>query len=142
MRDLKVYRWLCGVLLFICFGQFLYSYLSSKKTLEPTRVISTTPVGEDGAIYEVLYDSGGATVPLVYRYYLMRRQNSMGEVLDKVKVRSPFLVTKSTAAVRDVLRERVTLKVRDTIYDYHNVSFYKVDDEIKIIKFDLDSKMP
>ena len=66
----------------------------------------------------------------------------MDEVLDQVKRESPFLVTKSTAAVRDVLRERVKLKVMDTIYDYHNVSFYKVDGEIKIIKFDLDSKMP
>ena len=142
MQNRKGYRWLCGILLIICLGQFLYIYVSSKKTLEPTRVISTTSVGDNGAIYEVLFDSGGATTPFVYRYYLMRRQNSMDEVLEEVKVGNPFLVTKSTAAVRDVLRGRVKLKVMDTIYDYHNVSFYKVDGEIKIIKFDLDSKMP
>ena len=142
MQSLKACKWLCGGLICICLAQALYIYLASEKVIQPTRVISSVNVDEGGAIYEVLYDSGGATVPFIYRYYLLARQSNMGEVLERMKMTRPFLVTKSTAAVQSVMQDRVKLIVTDTIYDYNNIAFYKVNGKIKIIKFDLDSKMP
>lgn len=142
MQNQKARKWICGVSIILCIGQALYICMSFEALPEPTRVVSINNVGEKGAVYEVLYDSGGATVPFVYRYYLVERQGTTEEVLEKLKNKTPFLVTKSTAAVRNVMRDRVKLEVADTIYDYSNTAFYKVNGEIKIIKFDLDSTMP
>ncbi|OZY42269.1 hypothetical protein CJF43_07625 [Pseudomonas fragi] len=64
------------------------------------------------------------------------------EALQKVKKIAPFLVTKSSAAVREVLDDRVKLKVEGVIYEFHNMSLFKVDGEINIVKFDLDSTAP
>lgn len=142
MQNQKVHKWLNWVLISICVGQALYIYISFETLSEPARIVSINNIDEKGAVYEVLYDSGGATVPLIYRYYLMERQDTAEDILDKVKSKRPFLVTKSTAAVQKTLKNRVKLKVIDTIYEYRNTAFYKVNGEIKIIKFDLDSTMP
>ncbi|NNA69794.1 hypothetical protein [Pseudomonas gessardii] len=104
--------------------------------------MSTTNVGEGGAIYEVLYNSGGATVPYIYRYFLMPLQSSDEDALQKSKENSPFLVTKSPQAVREVLNGKVRLKTESTIYEFRNVSIFKVDGEIHIVSFDLDSTGP
>ena len=109
---------------------------------DPVKITSVTNVGHGGAIYEVLYDSGGATVPLVYRCFLMNLQSGDEEALQKAKKTAPFLVTKSSAAVREVLDDRVKLKVDGVIYGFHNISLFKVDGEINIVKFDLDSTAP
>ncbi|WP_179292418.1 hypothetical protein [Pseudomonas fragi] len=108
----------------------------------PVKITSVTNVGHGGAIYEVLYDSGGATVPVVYRYFLMNLQPGDEEALQEAKKTAPFLVTKSSAAVREVLDDRVKLKVDGVIYGFHNISLFKVDGEINIVKFDLDSTAP
>ena len=109
---------------------------------DPVKVTSVTNVGQGGAIYEISYDSGGATVPIVYRYFLMDLQPGDEEALQKTKKSVPFLVTKSSAAVREVLDGRVKLKVDGVIYEFHNISLFKVGGEINIVKFDLDSTAP
>jgi len=120
----------------------LYIYISSPSRPDPEKIMSTTNVGEGGAIYEVLYNSGGATVPYIYRYFLMPLQSSDEDALQKSKENSPFLVTKSPQAVREVLNGKVRLKTESTIYEFRNVSIFKVDGEIHIVSFDLDSTGP
>ena len=129
-------------MLFVCLVQALYIYMSAPGRPDPVKINSVTNVGQGGAVYEVLYDSGGATVPIVYRYFLMSLQPGDEEALKKVKKNAPFLVTKSSAAVREVLDDRVKLKVDGVIYEFHNMSLFKVDGEINIVKFDLDSTAP
>lgn len=141
MQNRKGTKWAVLALLVICFGQGLYIYMSAPSRPEPTRVVSVTKVGHGGAIYEVLYDSGGATVPLIYRYFLMGIQSSDKDALLISKKSEPFLVTKSTHAVREVSGDKVKLKTDKTIYDFHNTSLFKVDGEINIVTFDLDSNL-
>jgi hypothetical protein len=127
------------ILLIICIGQGVYIYFSEPSRPPPTKVVSVTNVGEGGAIYEILYDSGGATVPLIYRYFLMDIQANDQEALEKSTEREPFLVTKSPNAVRKVIGDSVKLKTSETIYDFHNVSIYKNNGKINIVTFDLVS---
>ncbi|MEJ3646696.1 hypothetical protein WDZ55_14910 [Pseudomonas bubulae] len=72
----------------------------------------------------------------------MNLQPGDEEALQKAKKTAPFLVTKSSAAVREVLDDRVKLKVDGVIYEFHNISLFKVDGEINVVKFDLDSTAP
>lgn len=142
MRSRRGIKWVVWSLLFVCLGQALYIYISAPGRPDPVKITSVTNVGQGGAIYEVLYDSGGATVPIVYRYFLMDLQPGDEDALQKSKKTAPFLVTKSSAAVREVLDDRVKLKVDGVIYEFHNMSLFKVDGEINIVKFDLDSTAP
>ena len=140
MRSRRGIKWIVWGVLIVCLGQALYIYVPGRP--DPVKIVSVTNVGQGGAIYEVLYDSGGATVPIVYRYFLMSFQPRDEEALQKTKKAAPFLVTKSSAAVREVLDDRVKLKVDGVIYEFHNISMFKNNGEINIVKFDLDSTAP
>lgn len=132
----------CLILSAACIMQAIYIYIKSPATPEPSEIISVTPVDSTGAIYEVLYNSGGATVPFIYRYFLMEKINDPIEALNKIKSSHPFLVTKSPDAVRTVLPGRVKLETLDTIYEYRNSAYYKTNGELKGVKLDLISDMP
>lgn len=142
MQSRKGTKWRVWGLLVICLGQALYIYVSAPSRPEPTSVVSVTKVGEGGAIYEISYDSGGATVPYIYRYFLMDLQRTDEDALEKSKKTTPFLVTKGTEAVRGVSGDRVKLKCEETIYDFHNTAYFKVDGELNVVKFDLESTVP
>lgn len=142
MQNRKGIKWAALALLVISFGQGLYIYMSTPNRPDPTKVVSITKTGNGGAIYEILYDAGGATVPLIYRYFLMGVQTSDENALLNSKKSEPFLVTRSTKAVREIIGDRVKLKTDNTIYNFHNTSLFKVDDEINIVTFDLDSTAP
>lgn len=142
MQNRKAINWQAWLLLVICLGQALYIYISSPSRPEPSKIVSVNKVGEGGAIYEVLYDSGGATVPFIYRYFLMEVQPSDEEALNKTRKATPFLVTQSTHAVREVVGIKVKLNSDETIYDFHNTAYFKVDGELNIVKFDLEATIP
>lgn len=138
-KGIKGYVWL---LLVVCIGQALYIYASSPSRPDPARVVSVTPVGGGGAIYEVLYDSGGATVPFIYRYFLMDLQASHTAALEKTRSASPFLVTQGTQAVREVVGSHVKLKTDELIYDFRNTAYFKINGELNIVKFNLEATLP
>lgn len=142
MQNRKGIKWWVWMLIVVCLGQALYIYISAPSRPEPTEVVTVTKVGNGGAVYEILYNTGGATVPLIYRYFLMSVQPNDEEALSTSKKSTPFLVTKSTQAVRETQGDRVKLKTDKTIYDFHNTSIFKVNGEINIITFDLDSTAP
>lgn len=142
MQNLKAIKWAFWALMVICSGQMLYIYASSPRRPDPDRIVSVTPVGEGGAIYEVLYDSGGATVPYVYRYFVMELQSSDEAALQKTKKTTPFLVTQSTGAVRGVVGITVRLHTNETIYDFHNTAYFKSHEDLNIVKFYLDATPP
>ncbi|AIR89685.1 hypothetical protein LK03_10460 [Pseudomonas cremoricolorata] len=129
-------------LLVICLGQALWVFLSWSWRPDPSMVLSATPVGEGGAIYEVLYDSGGATGSYVYRYFVMERQPSEAALFEKTRKAKPFLVTKMPGAVREVVGTSVKLRTRDTLYDFHNVASFKVGGQLTIVRFYLDATRP
>ena len=77
-----------------------------------------------------------------YRYFLMEVQPSDEAVLEKSKKMEPFLVTKSGNAVREVSGDKVKLKTNNTIYKFVNISIFKLNGEIQIVRFELDATVP
>jgi len=142
MRDQKFIKWGACVLFIICLGQALYIYFTAPFKPDPVHVVSVTEIAGGGAIYEILYDSGGATVPIIYRYFLMAVQPSEDDALKESMKTAPFLVTQSTEAVRGVSDGRVKLITEDRLYEFHNIGYFKVDGELNVIKFDLTSTIP
>ncbi|MDD1943783.1 hypothetical protein [Pseudomonas carnis] len=142
MQNKKVIKWLVWMLLLVCLMQALYIFASSPFRPDPSKVISVTKVAEGGAIYEVLYDSGGATNGDIYRYFLMEIQPSEEVALEKTKNSTPFLVAKSDNAVKKVMGDRVKLKTNDTVYEFHSISLFKIKGEIQTVGFDLDATIP
>ncbi|MDZ5605174.1 hypothetical protein SJI00_20595 [Pseudomonas sp. RP23018S] len=142
MQNPKVIKWVLWLLLVFCVGQALFIALSGPWRPAPERVVSVTPVDEGGAIYEVLYDSGGATVPFVYRYFLMEFQSTDDAVLKKTVNATPFLVTQSSGAVQEVSGSSVKLRTRGVIYEFHNRGYFKLNGQMKLVVFGLDAALP
>ncbi|WHS62387.1 hypothetical protein [Pseudomonas sp. G2-4] len=142
MQKPRASRWFSFTISTLCVAQAIYIYMTAPASPEPTEIISVIPVNSTGAIYEVLYNSGGATVPIVYRYFLMKRDDNHTEALNKIKSAHPFLVTKSSGAVREILPGRVKLRTLDMIYEYRNTAYYETNGEWKRVKLDLTSDMP
>lgn len=142
MRNLRVINWAVWGLLVICLVQAIYIFIPSPFRPNPSKIVSVTKVIEGGAVYEVLYGSGGATVADTYRYFLMEVQPSDEAALDKSKEIGPFLVTKSANAVREVLGDKVKLKTNNTVYEFHSNSIFKINGEIQMVRFELDSTTP
>lgn len=138
----KAYKWGFLILLMVCVAQAAYIFFSGPVSLEPSRIISVTSVDTAGAVYEVLYDSGGATVPFVYRYFIIEKTDDSAAALNKIKSSTPFLVTRSSGAVRAALPGRVKLRTLDVVYEYRNIAYYEVDGEWKRVKLDLTSDIP
>ncbi|NLU02086.1 MAG: hypothetical protein GXW88_15850 [Pseudomonas lundensis] len=72
----------------------------------------------------------------------MEVQPSDEAALDKSKEIGPFLVTKSANAVREVLGDKVKLKTNNTVYEFHSNSIFKINGEIQMVRFELDSTTP
>lgn len=142
MQNQRAIKWAFWGLLVICLVQALYIFISSPSRPDPSKVVSATNVSGGGAVYEVLYDSGGATVADTYRYFLMEVQPNDEAVLETSKKMGPFLVTKSGNAVREVTGDKVKLKTNDTVYKFHSVSIFKLNGEIQIVRFELDATAP
>ncbi|WP_124410028.1 hypothetical protein [Pseudomonas sp. R4-34-07] len=142
MQNQRVIKWLVWGLLLVCLAQALYIFVSWPFRPDPSKVISVTKVAEGGAIYEVLYESGGATNGDVYRYFLMEIQPSEEIALERTRNSTPFLVTKSENAVKNIVGDRVKLKTNDTVYEFHSISLFKIKGEIQTVGFDLDAALP
>lgn len=138
MLNPKVFKWFFGALLLVCVG-VVFSLMSGPNMPVPVRVISVTPLEDGVAVYEVLYDPGGATVPFVYQYFLLRQQENSEAVLEEVKLSEPFLVTASSGVVRDFSEGNLNLKVKGAVYKFKSAAQYSSHGETKSIRFVLDS---
>ncbi len=120
----------------------MYIYASTHTLPDPDQIISVSRVGENGAIYEIRYSGGGATVPHVYRYFVMEVQPSNEAALQRSKDSVPFLVTRSTGAVHEIAEQSVKLRTLNKIYEFHNMAYYKAGGHLNEVRFELDARMP
>jgi len=142
MLKLKTFKRTAHILLIICIIQSIYIYIQSPASPEPSEIASIIPIDSTGAVYEVLYNSGGATVPFIYRYFIMEKTSNPSEALNKIKSSHPFLVTKESGAVQGTSPGRVKLRTIGMIYYFSNTADYKTNGELKRVKLDLISDMP
>lgn len=142
MLNQKVFKVALVILSIACILQAFYIFLTTPNPPEPTEIISVTPLDTQIAVYEVLYDSGGATVPFIYRYFILERNIDDSEILNRIKSSSPFLVTKSSSAVQETSPDRVKLKTTDAVYEYRNIAYPKINGELKIVTLELIAEPP
>lgn len=69
-------RWLIGGLFVLTLGQALWIF-SAGSTPALTKIVSATPISKHSAVYEVLSDAGGATVPMTYLYFVAEKNSQM-----------------------------------------------------------------
>jgi hypothetical protein len=91
-----------------------------------TKVLATYPVEDQGMLYTVLSDGGGATVPATYRYYLYRRMDDLSAVLESLRDDgSAFLVTRDHDAQVEVQGRVVKISVKKAVYSFHTPTLFR-----------------
>ncbi|MFJ4375519.1 hypothetical protein ACIP1T_23300 [Pseudomonas japonica] len=138
MQNSAVTKWLIIGLLVLTITQALW-IVASPSAPELGRVIKTTPIGEHSAVYEVLSNSGGATVPLVYRYFIADREPDEVRALKMLKEHTPFLVTRQSDAISAVEGLKITARTHDRVYEFSNSSLLRENGEIQPVTIDLSA---
>lgn len=141
MQNQKATSRTLWILLIICLAQAAYIYTVTPGRPAPDRIASITPIGEGGAIYEVEYNSGGATVPLIYRYFVINLQSNEPDAIQKISHSTPFLITQAPHAVREVTHNHVKLMTEGIIYSYHNTAHFKSNDKLEVVTFELSATL-
>ena len=78
-------KWVFRCLLSLCVLQAIWILLNYKFTAELSEIIQRYPVGDKAMVYVVLSDSGGATVPLTYHYFVHRSIEDDGLALESLR---------------------------------------------------------
>ncbi|MDU9392547.1 hypothetical protein [Pseudomonas sp. zfem002] len=131
-------KWLItGLLVLVAAQAFWIFNPAPAPTL--SNVIKTTPIGEHSAVYEVLSNSGGATVPLVYRYFIADREPDEVRALKMLKAHTPFLVTRQSDAIRAVEGLKITALTHARVYAFSNSALLRENGEIQPVTIDLSA---
>ncbi|MDF0733750.1 hypothetical protein P0Y43_24025 [Pseudomonas entomophila] len=106
-----------------------------------SRIVSNLPIGKYSAVYEVLSNSGGATVPMTYLYFIAPRQDDEQKALDMLKGLSPFLVTRQPGAIERVQGLKVHARTHDTVYRYSSTAVLREDGEVSPVSVELTATL-
>lgn len=136
MQNGMVTKWLVACLLLLVVAQSVWIFTPDSKP-ELSQIINRYPIGTQGSVYEVLSNSGGATVPMVYLYFIAARQSDNVQALKMLEDHHPFLVTKQPGAITAVTSLKITARTHDSVYSYTSTSLLREDDEIKPVTIDL-----
>lgn len=121
MQSAKAIKASLYLLLLMCVVQGIWIAAHYKFSPTLSRVVQKYPVGEQGMLYVVISDVGGATVPFSYRYYLHARMDSGQDELETLRRDAKaFLVTRDGDAGVAVVGNRIKISVRDSVYSFNN----------------------
>ncbi|MEG5265628.1 hypothetical protein TRP66_15115 [Pseudomonas sp. JDS28PS106] len=80
-------------------------------------------------LYAVLSDSGGATVPMTYRYYVHRRMDNPSEALESLRNEgAAFLVTRDASARVEVQGNVVKIAVKKAVFSFNTPTLFQHQD--------------
>ncbi|AYG43328.1 hypothetical protein DV532_02980 [Pseudomonas sp. Leaf58] len=136
MPSHTVTRWLIAGLLLLTFGQTLW-IVSADSTPALTKIVSVTPIGKQSAIYEVLSDAGGATVPLTYLYFVAEKKQHDDQTLQSLGRLTPFLVTRQSGAVKHVEGLTIAARTEEQVYSYSSTAVLKEDGAVLPVTIEL-----
>ncbi|WP_246237890.1 hypothetical protein [Pseudomonas akapageensis] len=142
MRNPSATKWLLALLTVATLGQAAWISFSGESPPQLSKVVNKTPIGQNGFVYEVQSDSGGATVPFVYFYYVLERQASDEGALSALREKSPFLATRQSGAIVSVSGNRIRAHTQDTVYSFSSLAVYGKKDQTAVVIIDLDSVQP
>lgn len=133
-------RWLTPVLAALAVGQFGWSAINWTPAPSLDDIVRTTAIGDHSSVYEVVSNSGGATVAKTYLYYLMKTETDPTEALTQLRTQHPFLVTKQSGAITEVDGWVVKAKTYDTVYRFASVALLEDGDAPQIVDIELDAR--
>ncbi|MGE8323182.1 MAG: hypothetical protein ACN6OX_08870 [Pseudomonas sp.] len=102
-----------------------------------TKIVSVTPIGKQSAIYEVLSDAGGATVPLTYLYFVAEKKQHDDQTLQSLGRLTPFLVTRQSGAVKHVEGLTIAARTEEQVYSYSSTAVLKEDGAVLPVTIEL-----
>lgn len=118
-----IHRLLTTVLLVLVVGNVAYRYYVGPPYNDA--LFKTQKLNDDTWLYVTKYQSGGATVSEVYRYYLAGEiQKDILKVLGNT---APFLTSDSDGASVTKVGNQVTVRITGRIYDFTNAVLYTSD---------------
>lgn len=129
-------RWLIAGLLLLILGQNIWIFSADARPAL-TKIVSETPIGKQSAIYEVLSDAGGATVPLTYLYFVAEKKQHDDLVLQGLERLTPFLVTRQSGAVQHVEGFKITARTDEQVYSYSSTTLLKESGAVLPITIEL-----
>lgn len=120
-----VYTIVTSCLLAVCLGYIGWTWLMSPGAPVLTDVVLKLSVGENGFVYGVKDDRGGATVPFSYRYYVYRELASDEQIASELKTAAPFLVTRDPAIKINVQGSVINVSTHQEVYEYHSSTLFR-----------------
>ena len=136
MQSSTVTKWLIICLSVLAVAQSLWIFTPNPKP-ELSKVINSYPIGTQSAVYEVLSNSGGATVPMTYLYFVAGRKSDETQVLKMLGDHYPFLVTRQPGAITAVNGLRITARTHDSVYSFTSESLLREGGEVEPVSIDL-----
>lgn len=119
------YTIVTSCLLTLCLGYIGWTWLMTPSAPVLTDVVLKLPVGENGFVYGVKDDRGGATVPFSYRYYVYRELASDEQIASELKTAGPFLVTRDPAVKINVQGSIINVSTHQEVYEYHSSTLFR-----------------
>jgi len=119
------YTIVASSLLVVCLAYIGWTWLMSSGNPVLTDVVLKLPLGENGFIYGVKDDRGGATVPFSYRYYVYRELTSNEQIASELKTAGPFLVTRDPAIKVDIQGSTINVSTNQEVYEYHSSTLFR-----------------
>jgi hypothetical protein len=116
---------------------WIWSELDTKPKL--SKVILDIPVNDHMNVYGALQDSGGATVPFIYNYYILTK-GSGNKLLHNLENSYPFLRSREPATIR-IDQGYVKAEVHGQILDFSSRAIYR-QGEVKYLDIDLNAIQP
>ncbi len=142
MQTRALGKWVFRCLLSLCVLQAIWILLNYKFTAELSEIIQRYPVGDKAMVYVVLSDSGGATVPFTYHYFVHRSIEDDGLALESLRENATaFLITRDHDAQTTVFGNQVKIAVKRQIYHFHNPAIVRFDDDYLAVDVWLDAQI-
>lgn len=135
-------KWLLRFLLLLCVLQGGWILLNYKFTADLSEIIQRYPVGDKAMVYVVVSDSGGATVPFTYHYFVHRRIEEDSLALESLRNNATaFLVTRDHDAQTSVFGNQVKIAVKRQVFHFHNPAMVSLDDDYLAVDVWLDAQI-
>jgi hypothetical protein len=129
-------------LLLLCVFQAAWILINHKFTAELSEIIQRYPFGDKGMVYVVLSNSGGATVPYTYHYFVHPQIEDDSLALESLRENgTAFLVTRDHDAQTTVVGNRVEITVKKQVFHFHNPAFIEFDDSLLVVDVWLDAQI-
>jgi hypothetical protein len=139
MLNQKATKPLIVILAILCLGEALWICTNAPVKPEFSKVILDVAVNDHIHVYGATQDSGGATVPFVYHYFI-RKKTSDAPSLSSLEDEQAFLRTREPAQIA-VDNGRIKVTVAGQILAFASRASYQ-DDGVKFVDIDLTGIQP